>query len=222
MTAKKNKGPSLFERNADEDRRSVEAVCGLMRLSDFVENPDNPQTITDRAFDRLIEKVERIPIGLTAKRIAYVTDNAAGKYVVLSGNKRLRVLKRLYGDDAEVSADWFQDITSMSKDQRDEFIVTANVVEGKWIASMLVSMFPKDELLRLMDDVDVTAILADLPAVQQVAENSEVDQDSFADLMELKVKLTPADRDKAVAVLDEINPDDMGAAFMSLISEGKK
>ena len=61
----------------------------------------------------------------------------------------------------------------MSKDQRDEFIVTANVVEGKWIASMLVSMFPKDELSRLMDDVDVTAILADLPAVQQVAENSE-------------------------------------------------
>ena len=54
-------------------------VSSLMRLSDFVENPDNPQTITDRAFDRLIEKVERIPSGLTAKRIAYVTDHPAGK-----------------------------------------------------------------------------------------------------------------------------------------------
>lgn len=232
---RKNKVESLFDMGSGETTivnvevkdgvakvSDPKPVDSLMRLSDFVENPDNPQTITDRAFDRLIEKVERIPSGLTAKRIAYVTDHPAGKFVVLSGNKRLRALKRIHGDDFAAPGEWFQDITSMSKDQRDEFIVTANVVEGKWIASMLVSMFPKDELSRLMDDVDVTAILADLPAVQQVAENSEVDQDSFADLMEFKVKLTPADRDKAVAVLDEINPDDMGAAFMSLISEGKK
>lgn len=192
-------------------------VDRLMRLSDFVENPKNPQTITDRAFDRLIGKVERIPVGLTAKRIAYVTDNAAGKYVVLSGNKRLRALKRIYGDDADVPADWFQDITSMSEEQRDEYIVTANVVEGKWIAKLLVSMFPKDELARLMDDADVSAILADIPAVQQIAENQEVDSDSFADAMEFKVKLTETDRDKAVRVLDEIDADDMGAAFMKLI-----
>ena len=197
-------------------------VSSLMRLSDFVEDPDNLSTITDRAFDRLMEKVERIPVGLTAKRIAFVTDHPAGKRVVLSGNKRLRVLKRIHGDDAEVPADWFQDITAMSQAQRDEYVVTMNVVEGKWIAKMLVAMFPKDELARLMDDVDVTAILADLPAVQQVAENKEVDQGEFGDLMEFKVKLTPDDRDKAIAVLDEINPDDMSAAFMSLISEGEE
>ena len=197
-------------------------VSSLMRLSDFVEDPDNLSTITDRAFDRLMEKVERIPVGLTAKRIAFVTDHPAGKRVVLSGNKRLRVLKRIHGDDAEVPADWFQDITAMSQAQRDEYVVTMNVVEGKWIAKMLVAMFPKDELARLMDDVDVTAILADLPAVQQVAENKEVNQGEFGDLMEFKVKLTPDDRDKAIAVLDEINPDDMSAAFMSLISEGEE
>ena len=197
-------------------------VSSLMRLSDFVEDPDNLSTITDRAFDRLMEKVERIPVGLTAKRIAFVTDHPAGKRVVLSGNKRLRVLKRIHGDDAEVPADWFQDITAMSQAQRDEYVVTMNVVEGKWIAKMLVAMFPKDELARLMDDVDVTAILADLPGVQQVAENKEVNQGEFGDLMEFKVKLTPDDRDKAIAVLDEINPDDMSAAFMSLISEGEE
>ena len=197
-------------------------VSSLMRLSDFVENPDNPQTITDRAFDRLIEKIERIPSGLTAKRIAYVTDHPAGKYVVLSGNKRLRALKRIHGDDFAAPGDWFQDITAMSQEQRDEYVVTMNVVEGKWIAKMLFAMFPKDELARLMDDVDVAAILADLPAVQQVAENKEVDQGEFGDLMEFKVKLTPEDRDKAIAVLDAINPDDMSAAFMSLISEGEK
>ena len=236
---KKSQGPGLFENAKAESENAsapienakaenvnaekpIENTSGKVRLSDFVEDPDNLSTITDRAFDRLMEKVERIPVGLTAKRIAFVTDHPAGKRVVLSGNKRLRVLKRIHGDDAEVPADWFQDITAMSQAQRDEYVVTMNIVEGKWIAKMLVAMFPKDELARLMDDVDVTAILADLPPVQQVAENKEVNQGEFGDLMEFKVKLTPEDRDKAIAVLDEINPDDMSAAFMSLISEGEE
>lgn len=235
MRKRKSDGDTLFDMGSATTSSNAEAIGGVektpgpapvptggkMRLSDFVENPDNPQTITDQAFDRLLGKVERIPSGLTAKRIAYVTDHAAGKYVVLSGNKRLRALKRLHGDDAEVPAEWFQDITSMSEDQRREFIVTANVVEGRWIAKLLTSMYDKDELARLMDDADVAAILADLPAVQQVAENQEVDP-AFADVMELKIKLTAADRDKAVEVLDGINADDMGAALMTLITEGKK
>ena len=236
MRKRKSDGGTLFDMGSATTSSNAEAIGGVektpepapvptggkMRLSDFVENPDNPQTITDQAFDRLLGKIERIPSGLTAKRIAYVTDHAAGKYVVLSGNKRLRALKRLHGDDAEVPAEWFQDITSMSEDQRREFIFTANVVEGRWIAKLLTSMYDKDELARLMDDADVAAILADLPAVQQVAENQEVDQESFADVMELKIKLTAADRDKAVEVLDGINADDMGAALMTLITEGKK
>lgn len=159
---------------------------------------------------------------MTAKRIAYVTDHAAGKFVVLSGNKRLRALKQIYGADAEVPAEWFQDITAMTADQRRQFVVTANVVEGKWIAEILLEMFPKDELARLMDDSDASAILADLPSVQQVAENEEIDAESFEDEMELKVKLTPSDRDKVVRVLDGINPNDRGAAFMALVEGGAK
>ena len=215
----KTQDQSLFADDVAEVQAAPSPVAAF-RLGDFVENPDNPQTVSDRAFDRLVEKLKRIPTGLTAKRIAYVTDHAAGKYVVLSGNKRLRALKKIHGDDYAAPVDWFQDITAMSPDQRREFIVTANVVEGDWVASMLVAMFPKDELARLMDDADVAAILADIPSVQQIAENKEVDQDEFADAMEFKVKLTPSDRDRAVAVLDEINPNDMGAAFMSLLKGG--
>ena len=192
-----------------------------MKLGYFVENPDNPQKVTDEAFAKIVRFVQKNPNGLKADRIAYVTDHPAGKVVVLSGCKRLRALKRIHGEDHSVPGEWFQDITEMSEDQRREFIVTANVVEGEWIASILVSMFPKDELSRLMDDADVSAILADIPSVQKIAENEEVDQDSFADSMELKIKLTEADRDKAIAVLDEVNADDMGAAFMQLIRGGK-
>ena len=223
---KANDSASLFNQEkttAETDRAAVSSpVPKTIRLDRFVENPDNPSTITDRAFERLIGKLERVPVGLTAKRIAYVTDHPAGEFVVLSGNKRLRVLKKIRGESFEAPVEWFQDVTEMTSEERREFIVTANVVEGHWVASLLVSIVPKDELGRLMDDADVSAILADLPSVQKIAANQEVSSTDFADTMELKIKLTQEDRDKAVRVLDAINSDDLGAAFMSLIDKGDK
>lgn len=203
-------------------KTKVEESPRTFKLGRFVENPDNPQTVTDAAFERLVGKLKRVPSGLTAKRIAYVTDHEAGEFVVLSGNKRIRALKRILGEEYEAPAEWFQDVTEMSADERREFIVTENVVEGDWVASMLLALMPKEELAKLMDDTDVSAILADLPAVQKIAENQEIDGDEFADTMELKLKLTVEDREKAVKVLASINPDDQAAAFMELVGGASK
>ena len=203
-------------------KTKVEESPRTFKLGRFVENPDNPQTVTDAAFERLVGKLKRVPSGLTAKRIAYVTDHEAGEFVVLSGNKRIRALKRILGEEYEAPAEWFQDVTEMSADERREFIVTENVVEGDWVASMLLALMPKEELAKLMDDTDVSAILADLPAVQKIAENQEIDGDEFADTIELKFKLTVEDREKAVAVLASINPDDQAAAFMELVGGASK
>ena len=203
-------------------KTKVEESPRTFKLGRFVENPDNPQTVTDAAFERLVGKLKRVPSGLTAKRIAYVTDHEAGEFVVLSGNKRIRALKRMLGEEYEAPAEWFQDVTEMSADERREFIVTENVVEGDWVASMLLALMPKEELAKLMDDTDVSAILADLPAVQKIAENQEIDGEEFADTMELKLKLTVEDREKAVAVLASINPDDQAAAFMELVGGASK
>lgn len=203
-------------------KTKVEESPRTFKLGRFVENPDNPQTVTDAAFERLVGKLKRVPSGLTAKRIAYVTDHEAGEFVVISGNKRIRALKRMLGEEYEAPAEWFQDVTEMSADERREFIVTENVVEGDWVASMLLALMPKEELAKLMDDTDVSAILADLPAVQKIAENQEIDGDEFADTMELKLKLTVEDREKAVAVLASINPDDQAAAFMELVGGASK
>ena len=219
MSAKKSAdGASLF----DQGTAKVEESPRTFKLGRFVENPDNPQTVTDAAFERLVGKLKRVPKGLTARRIAYVTDHEAGEFVVISGNKRIRALKRMLGEEYEAPAEWFQDVTEMSADERREFIVTENVVEGDWVASMLLALMPKEELAKLMDDTDVTAILADLPAVQQIAENQEIDGDEFADTMELKFKLTVEDREKAVAVLASINPEDQAAAFMELVGGASK
>lgn len=94
------------------------AKVKMLRLGQFIEDPDNVSEATDDEIKRLAGKLRRVPQGLKANRIAYVTDDPSGKWKVVSGNKRLRVLKAAYGDDGEVPADWFQDITEMSEAQR--------------------------------------------------------------------------------------------------------
>lgn len=105
-----------------------------MRLGQFRENPQNPSKATEEQLERLAGKLKRVPLGLTAMRIAYVTDDPGGGKMVISGNKRLRVLKKAYGEDGEVPDEWFQDVTDMSPAERHEFIVTANVSDGDWAA----------------------------------------------------------------------------------------
>lgn len=103
-----------------------------MKLDELRENPDNPSKATEDELQKLADKLKRVPQGLTAMRIAYVTDAEGGGKMVISGNKRLRVLKRAYGANGEVPDEWFQDVTSMSEAERHEFIVDANVSDGHW------------------------------------------------------------------------------------------
>lgn len=98
-----------------------------MKLNELRENPNNPSKCTEEQLERLAGKLKRVPLGLTAIRIAYVTDAEGGGKMVISGNKRLRVLKRAFGENAEMPDEYFQDVTAMSQAERHEFIVDANV-----------------------------------------------------------------------------------------------
>lgn len=194
-----------------------------VRLDAFAENPDNPSVASDDAIARLMKKLRKVPDGLKASRIAYVTDYVTRKgvsmsqwFVVLSGNKRLRVLKEIYGESADVPADWFQDVTSMPPDARREFIVNMNVVEGEWIASLLMQQYSRDELKELMGKDELDSILADLPRPQQLADNAEIEPSSFAETMTLKFQLTRAERDRALEALKALDPD-LAKALMKLL-----
>ena len=133
----------------------------MVTLGNFVENPDNPSIASDADIERLAGKLKRVPLGLTAMRIAYVTDRPdfKGKSVVISGNKRLRVLKRAYGENGTVPADWFADVTAMSEAERHEFIVTANVSDGAWDVDKLLAQYDRSELGELMPEDDLSALL---------------------------------------------------------------
>lgn len=118
----------------------------MLRLGVFREDPDNISEATEEEIQRLAGKLRRVPLGLTAMRIAYVTDAPGGGCMVVSGNKRLRCLKAAYGEDGEVPAEWFQDITAMSEAERHEFRLNANISDGHFNIDKLLAQYGKEEL----------------------------------------------------------------------------
>ena len=148
-----------------------------MKLKELRENPRNPSFATDEDIKRLAGKLKRVPLGLTAMRIAYVTDDPDGGKMVISGNKRLRVLKAIYGEDEELPDDYFQDVTAMSEAERHEFIVTANVSDGQWNVELLLEQYDISELQVLLSQTD--SIFGDItkyeePIIETVQSTNEI------------------------------------------------
>jgi hypothetical protein len=189
-----------------------------MKLSEIVENPDNPQEITDAAFDKIVRFVRKNPLGLTADRIAYVNDHPAGKRVVMQGNKRLRALKLIYGETAEVPDEWFQDVTAMSEDQRNEFVVVANVNDGKFDADKLLAKYDRETLEEWVgaDKIgELIAVVESSPAAP--AAECETAADNAVKLVELKIALSSADFKRATEYLRK-RSEDLSVAFMEVIN----
>lgn len=160
-----------------------------MKLNELRENPNNPSKCSEADLERLAGKLKRVPLGLTAMRIAYITDDPEGGKMVISGNKRLRVLKRAYGDDADLPDEYFQDVTAMSEAERHEFIVTANISDGEWDLDKLMEQYELDELKELMD-VDSLTDLEETHKYQQANKVTPKDPDKVPEVEgEYKSKL---------------------------------
>ena len=143
------RGRKTSGKPAKSGRAALPAVADAprtVRLGQFREDPDNVSVATDEEIARLAGKLKRVPLGLTAMRIAYVTDAPGGGCMVVSGNKRLRCLKAAYGEDGEVPAEWFQDITAMSEAERHEFRLNANISDGHFDLDKLLAQYDTAEL----------------------------------------------------------------------------
>lgn len=148
-----------------------------VKLATFIENPDNPQTVTAEDFALLVESLRTMPQTLAASKIAYVTDYTAvdgadlrGQRVVIAGNKRLRALKQLAADhatsadgaikfDGPLPAEWFYDLTPLGPDARRAWLVKSNVQSGEWDAEKLLALYDRDELGDLMGDAAIEELL---------------------------------------------------------------
>lgn len=187
---------------------------GFLWLSRFVENPDNPSEATDEAFARLVEKLRRVPDALAANRIAYVTDDPRfpQKRLVISGNKRLRALKLIYGDDGKIPVEWTQDITPMTTEQRRVFLVAANVVEGEWDAALMRELYSAEELAPLLGDDALEGLL------EAVSVAASPDAAAESETVELAITLPADDYRRAYVALVSRN-EDISKAFMEFVNE---
>lgn len=183
-------------------------------LSEFVENPDNPSAAGEKEFSRLVEKIKANPSGLAAMRIAYVTDDMRfkGKKMVISGNKRLRALKVIYGEKGKIPPEWTQDCSQMSEDQRRVFILAANVVEGNFDNQLLKEMYTDDEL-------DMMLGAEAIDKIEKVAEGALSTPDAGgSDLVCFEISLSSDDYRCARLFLQAIN-EDINKALMEVVNE---
>ena len=183
-------------------------------LASFVENPDNPSEATDEAFARLVEKLRRIPDALAANRIAYISDDprVPDKRLVISGNKRLRALKLIHGEDGAIPAEWTEDITPMTTEQRRVFLVAANVVEGEWDAALMRELYTPEELAPLLGDDALDGLL------ETVSVAVSPDPAAETETVELAITLPADDYRRAYVALVSRN-EDISKAFMEFINE---
>ena len=183
-----------------------------LRLDALIENPDNPQTVTDADFDMLVESIRKLPQTLAVNKIAYVTDYVAldgtdlrGQRVVIAGNKRLRALKRLASTGGLASpdgefwyvtprgdapADWFFDLTPLGPDARRQWLVKSNVQSGEWDAGKLLALYDADELAELMNPDAITDLLSSVSEAS-AEEPSEDNADTSGEYQKFVDKFKP-------------------------------
>ena len=192
-----------------------------VRLDAFIENPDNPQTVTQDAFELLVESIRATPQTLAASKIAYATDyitkdgtDLRGQRVVIAGNKRLRALKHiaatggLASDDGEswhitprgdTPADWFFDLTPLGPEARDRWLIKSNIQSGEWDAAKLLALYDEEQLDELMGDdalADLLKSVSEDPAETgdaQAADNQDTTGEYQKFVDKFKPKLTTDD-----------------------------
>ena len=98
----------------------------IAKISQIKPNPQNPRTIRDDRFKKLIKSITEFPQMLEKRPLVCYTDTD-GKYVVLGGNMRLKAAKEVGLKELPImlADDW-------TADQRQEFLIKDNVGFGDW------------------------------------------------------------------------------------------
>lgn len=113
-----------------------------MNINNIKLNPDNPRTLSEDNFNKLIEKIRRNPDGLDANKIVHKDG------VIIAGNQRFRVLKKLR-DEIEIKDSWFKDVSGWTDEQVREYLVISNISDGEWDFDKLAEQFEAPELEEL-------------------------------------------------------------------------
>lgn len=103
-------------------------MAKTLDIKDIKPNPDNPRTIKDDNFKKLVQSIKDFPEMLDARPVVLNQDN-----VILGGNMRYRAAKEAGIKELPVKiVDW-------SEDKQREFIIKDNVSGGEWDWDLLAN-----------------------------------------------------------------------------------
>lgn len=106
-----------------------------VKIKDIKPNPDNPRTIKDDKFKKLVQSLKDFP-EMAAVRPIVVNEDM----VVLGGNMRLRAMQEAGWTDCMVQ------VVSWSEEKQKEFIIKDNVGYGDWDWDTLANKWDSEDL----------------------------------------------------------------------------
>ena len=108
----------------------------LIKLNKIKFNSNNPRTIKDIKFKKLVNSIKEFP-EMLEKRPIVVDEN----YIVLGGNMRTKACK-----EAGLKEVWVDVVDNWSEEQKKEFIIKDNSGFGEWDWDILANEWDVDKL----------------------------------------------------------------------------
>lgn len=108
----------------------------LVKIGDVKTNPNNPRTLKDDKFKKLVKSIQEFPEMLEIRPIVVNDD-----MVVLGGNMRLKACK-----EAGLKEIHIIKASNLTEDQQKQFIIKDNVGFGEWDWDMLANEWNAEEL----------------------------------------------------------------------------
>lgn len=125
-----------------------------MKISDIKPNPNNPRTIHNDKFKKLVQSLKEFPEMAEVREVVINKD-----HVILGGNMRFKAMQEAGWTEIPVKVvDW-------SEDKQREFIIKDNVSGGEWDWDLIANEWDS----QLLDDWGL-----DMPVVE---EDQEVEED---------------------------------------------
>lgn len=107
-----------------------------VKISQVKLNPNNPRTIKDDKFKKLVKSIQELPQMLEIRPIVVNAD-----MVVLGGNMRLKACKEAGLKEVPIII-----ADNLTEEQQKEFLIKDNVSGGEWDFEMLANEWDVEQL----------------------------------------------------------------------------
>lgn len=143
-------------------------------ISKIKANPNNPRTIKDDKFFKLVQSLKDLPEMAKVRPVVVNQD-----MVVLGGNMRLKAMKEAGWKEVPV------EIVDWDEDKQRQFIIKDNVGYGEWDWDILANEWDAEQL----DDWGINIPLFNTDN-DYADKNKEIDVDNLDGMMILKLNYT--------------------------------